>query len=132
LRACSCRRRRPCCLVSHSDILKALHLYTYCRYVRCQFQVFRAQRPSAHISCIFCPASILTRSHNQDPMNPSPPALSSSGQSVDLSRRSKGGATGVYLKGSPELSYGLGIASTQMATAQVRCSNGDVYNESIS
>ena len=48
-----------------------------------------------------------------------------------LSNRSKG-STGVYLKGSPELSYGLGIASTQMATAQVRCSSGDVYNESIS
>lgn len=44
----------------------------------------------------------------------------------------KAGATGVYLKGSPELSYALGISSTQMATARIRCSNGDIYNESIS
>jgi hypothetical protein len=57
----------------------------------------------------------------------------SSGQSVNLSNRSnKGGATGVYLKGSSELTYGLGKSSTQMATAQIRCSNGDIYNESVS
>jgi hypothetical protein len=49
-----------------------------------------------------------------------------------LSQRTKGGATGVYLKSSPELCYGLGTSSTQMATAQIRCSSGDVYNESIS
>ena len=46
--------------------------------------------------------------------------------------RNKAGATGVYLKGSPELSYALGISSTQMATARNSCSNGDIYNESIS
>jgi len=49
-----------------------------------------------------------------------------------LNNRGKGGSTGVYLKGSPELNYGLGISSTQMATAQIRCSSGDIYNESIS
>ncbi len=50
----------------------------------------------------------------------------------NLSLRGKGGATGVYLKSSPELCYGLGASSTQMATAQIRCSSGDVYNESVS
>jgi hypothetical protein len=52
--------------------------------------------------------------------------------SSNLSHRGKAGATGVYLKGSTGLNYGLGVSSTQMATAQVRCSNGDIYNESVS
>jgi hypothetical protein len=54
------------------------------------------------------------------------------GDSGHLSHRGKAGATGVYLKGNTGLNYGLGAASTQMATAQVRCSNGDIYNESVS
>ncbi len=56
----------------------------------------------------------------------------SGGSSSHLSHRGKAGATGVYLKGKPGLNYGLGAASTQMATAQIRCSNGDIYNESVS
>ena len=119
----------PPCWCAHSLFL--MHLTTY-SVALCAFN--RVQQQPA--PCLTCLSAASIRSHTVFLMDSSAhaqvPTDDACYNGSHSNNRGKGGSTGVYLKGSPELNYGLGIASTQMATAQIRCSSGDIYNESIS